>query len=198
MNVIRATAFLLAAGLSLALVASVPAQRVKNADKAKAAAPTAVGKVAAYEADKSITVETKSGRDKKVVKTEFAIVKDKTKIELPAQVKAIEVGMTVSVWADKDNPKQAAKIAAAGGGRPAKEESSDAKKVLDAGGTKVGKLEPKDLGRLLELIKPAGEHELAWKEIPWMTDVAKARQKAAAEGKLLVHWSATPHPLGLC
>ncbi|MCI0350302.1 MAG: hypothetical protein L0Z53_12830 [Acidobacteriales bacterium] len=44
---------------------------------------------------------------------EFAIVKDKTKIE-----GKVEVGKTVSVWADKDNPKQAAKIGVAGGARP--------------------------------------------------------------------------------
>ncbi len=65
----------------------------------------------------------------------------------------------------------------------------------DRGGESA-RIEPKELGRLLELIKPAGEHELKWREIPWMTDVAKARQKAADEGKMLIHWSLTHHPLG--
>ncbi len=67
-----------------------------------------------------------------------------------------------------------------------KGESTDAKKIAQ-----------KDLGKLLELIKPAGEHELAWREIPWMTDVDKARRKAAAEGKMIVWFSLTDHPLGM-
>jgi hypothetical protein len=75
------------------------------------AAPTATGKVVVYEAAKSITVETKQrgGLTKKV---EFVIVKDKTKVELVGATKAIEVGTDVKVWADKNNPKLAARITA--------------------------------------------------------------------------------------
>ena len=178
--------------------------------KAPPTAPTVKGKVVAYEVDKSITIETKS-RGGEAKKTEFAIVKGKTQIELGAGVKAIEVGIVVSVWADKDDPKNAAKIAAQAaapaGGRPkaaapaappapGTEESADAKKVLDADDVNLGKIEAKELSKLLDLIKPAGEHELAWREIPWMTDVDKARRKAAAEGKMIVWFSLTDHPLG--
>lgn len=72
--------------------------------------PTLRAKVSAYEADRSITLETKV-RGGGVEKTEFAIVKEKTKIELLAGVKAVEPGMIASVWTDKDNPKNAARIA---------------------------------------------------------------------------------------
>jgi len=84
---------------------------------AEAEAPTVKGKVVAYEADKSITVETKA-RGGEAKNTEFALVKDKTKIELSAGAKAVEVGVTVSVWADKDDPKAAAKVVVQGAAAP--------------------------------------------------------------------------------
>src|SRR5262245_10828764 len=88
---------------------------------AGADAPTAAGKVVAYEVAQAITVEVpqRGGLTKKV---EFAIVKDKTKVELLGTIKAIEVGTEVRIWADKDDAKIAARIAAgaAGGGRARK------------------------------------------------------------------------------
>ena len=76
--------------------------------QADATAPTATGKVIAFEGDKSLTVEVKK-RGGQVEKVEFAIVKDRTKVELLGTTKAIEIGTEVRVWADKDNPKAAAR-----------------------------------------------------------------------------------------
>src|SRR5262245_2229180 len=73
--------------------------------------PTVTGKVAAYDAGKFITVEVKK-RNEPVTQHQFAIVKDKTKVELLGETKAIAVGVPVQVWADKDNPKVAARIVA--------------------------------------------------------------------------------------
>ncbi len=131
----RAGAVLISAALALLINATLAHAQGRGGNQAEP--PTLKGKVAAYEADASITLETKV-RGGQINKTEFSIVKDKTKIE------------------------------------------------------------PKELSKLLELIKPAGEHEFAWRGIPWMTDVAQARQKAAAEGKMLIHWSMVDHPLGRC
>jgi hypothetical protein len=106
--------FLIAAALALLASTSALLAQRNNAPAAaadKADAPTVVGKVVAYDADKSITIETPAGRNVEARKTEFVIVKDKTKIELPPRKQAIEVGMTLAVWTDKENPKQAAKIA---------------------------------------------------------------------------------------
>jgi hypothetical protein len=112
----RMTPSLLAAILVVALASREPAQRPNNQNpnqaKPDANAPTATGKVVAYEADKSITLEVGGGRTE-AKKVEFALVKDKTKIELPPRVKdkGIQAGMVLAVWADKDNPRQAARIA---------------------------------------------------------------------------------------
>lgn len=73
------------------------------------------GKVVAYQADKSITLEV-PGRDGQVNKVEFVISKDKTKIESRGGPFTIEVGMNVAVLADKDNPKLAAAIMPGGTG----------------------------------------------------------------------------------
>ncbi len=111
----RAGMALLAAAALLGVSLSGAAQRPGSA--ADTAAPTATGKVVAYEADKSITIEVRQrgGQTKKV---EFAIVKDKTKVELLGMTKAIEVGTEVRIWADKDNPKAAARITAGTTRRP--------------------------------------------------------------------------------
>jgi uncharacterized protein DUF1553/uncharacterized protein DUF1549 len=92
------------------LAAAALAQRETPADPAPAnpEPPTIVGQVVAYEPDKSIAVETRNRKG--VTKSEFAIVKDKTKIELPPRAREIKVGMTLAVWADKDDPKTAARI----------------------------------------------------------------------------------------
>lgn len=49
---------------------------------------------------------------------------------------------------------------------------------------------------LIKLIKPmAGESP--WREVPWMLDLAKAREKAAEKGKpLLIFTAADGNPLG--
>jgi hypothetical protein len=62
----------------------------------------------AYEPDKWIIIqtETKEGQAKQ---NEFAIVKGKTEVRIPVRVKD-PVGRIFTVWPDKDNPQQAAKI----------------------------------------------------------------------------------------
>jgi hypothetical protein len=67
--------------------------------------------VISYEADKAIAVEVnqRGGLTKKM---EFAIAKGKTKVELLGGVNVINVGTEVRVWADKDDPKTAARISA--------------------------------------------------------------------------------------
>jgi hypothetical protein len=56
---------------------------------------------------------------------------------------------------------------------------------------------PDDFDALHQLIKPQ-EGEFAWyDEIPWMTRLQPAREKAAAEGKPLLIWtSADGQPCG--
>jgi hypothetical protein len=80
-----------------------PDQAPANADP-----PTIVGQVVAYEPNKLIAVETRNRKG--VTKSEFVIVKDTTKVELPPRAAEIKVGMTLAVWADKDDPKTAARI----------------------------------------------------------------------------------------
>lgn len=50
-------------------------------------------------------------------------------------------------------------------------------------------LSPEDLPRLLEAIRPQ-PGESPWREIPWVTSVREARERAAAEGKPLVIFTA--------
>ncbi len=83
-----------------------PNRRPDNTDP-----PGTRGQIAAYEAEKSITVEVKQ-RGGQTRKTEFNIVKDRTKIELAGDAKEIEVGLPVTVWSDKDEPQLAARIVA--------------------------------------------------------------------------------------
>lgn len=47
-------------------------------------------------------------------------------------------------------------------------------------------------------IKPGEDQSRFLDAIPWMTDLWKARQKAAAEGKPLLIFSTTCGPLGIC
>lgn len=94
------------------LVTSALAQAQDRGRGGKPAEPPAVkGKVAAYEEDKSIAVET-AVRGGGVKRTEFSIVKDRTRIELGLGIRAIEPGVVVSVFPEKDNPRNAAKIVA--------------------------------------------------------------------------------------
>lgn len=51
-----------------------------------------------------------------------------------------------------------------------------------------------DLWHLQSLIKGQGR-TVAYLQIPWMTDLWKARQRAAAEGKPMLLWSMDGNPL---
>jgi len=102
--------------LGLCGILAVPAvaQRVRNAnptDAAAGSAPTVVGKVVEYKPGASIVIEaaTRSG----VSRREFTLRADKTKVELPPRIKELAVGINISLWADKDDPKLAARIGGA-------------------------------------------------------------------------------------
>jgi hypothetical protein len=79
-------------------------------------APAVVGKVTAYEAGRSITLETVTRAG--ATAHEFTIVPDQTRIELPPRNREITVGSTLAVWADKDDSRIAARVAPPPG-RPA-------------------------------------------------------------------------------
>ena len=53
--------------------------------------------------------------------------------------------------------------------------------------------------QLQAMIRPT-DHEAPWAEIPWMTSLWQARERAAREGKPLLIWAAGGggHPLALC
>src|SRR5262245_1007116 len=87
--------------VAVAMLRGASSSALAQRPKGDATAPAATGKVVAYDAGKSLTVEVKQrgGLTKKV---EFVIVKDKTKVELTGTIRAIEVGTDVKVWADKD------------------------------------------------------------------------------------------------
>jgi hypothetical protein len=53
--------------------------------------------------------------------------------------------------------------------------------------------------KLHRMVRPA-EQEAPWTEIPWMTSLWQARERAAREGKPLLIWGAGGggHPLSLC
>jgi RNA polymerase sigma factor (sigma-70 family) len=60
----------------------------------------------------------------------------------------------------------------------------------------VTSLSPATYGKVLEMIKPQ-PGESKWAEIPWLSNVADARQKAVAEDKPILVWSAGGgEPLG--
>src|SRR5262245_30500254 len=55
------------------------------------------------------------------------------------------------------------------------------------------KISPDQFAKLRDLIRPkAGGFD----DVPWMTDLWQARQKAAAEGKPILIWVGDGHPLG--
>lgn len=59
-------------------------------------------------------------------------------------------------------------------------------------------LSPVRFNELFRLIRPQAT-ESKWREVPWLTSVAEARQKAAAEGKPIFIWSGGGcPPLGSC
>jgi hypothetical protein len=54
---------------------------------------------------------------------------------------------------------------------------------------------PAQFSKLHALLKP-GAGEDKWAEIPWLTSLWEARQRAAAEGKPILLWEMDGHPLG--
>jgi hypothetical protein len=53
----------------------------------------------------------------------------------------------------------------------------------------------KDFQRLHALIKPQNGED-RWAQIPWLTSLWEARQRAAVEGKPILLWEMDGHPLG--
>jgi hypothetical protein len=98
--------------------AAPPNTRRRNNGRGAQPPPTAVGQVKAYDAETSITIEVKE-RGGKTRQAEFTIVKDQTRIELLGDTKTIAVGTAVSVWADKEYPRRAARIVAGANNPPA-------------------------------------------------------------------------------
>lgn len=56
-------------------------------------------------------------------------------------------------------------------------------------------LTPERLAQVRALIKPDEEEE-KWAQVPWLTSLWEARQRAAAAGKPLLLWEMDGHPLG--
>ena len=56
-------------------------------------------------------------------------------------------------------------------------------------------LSPEQFAVLHALVKPTPA-EQKWEQIPWMTSLWEARQRAAAEGKPILLWEMDGHPLG--
>jgi hypothetical protein len=56
-------------------------------------------------------------------------------------------------------------------------------------------LTPAQFTNLHALIKPQPKEE-RWAQIPWLTNLWQARQRAAAEGKPILLWEMDGHPLG--
>jgi hypothetical protein len=66
--------------------------------------------------------------------------------------------------------------------------------VMSVGGD-AEPLRPEQLDPLLAVIKPAPDED-PWAAIPWQTDLWRARQVAAREGKPILLWEMDGHPLG--
>jgi hypothetical protein len=54
---------------------------------------------------------------------------------------------------------------------------------------------PAQFDALHRMIKPLPREE-KWAEIPWMTSLWDARQRAAREGKPILLWEMDGHPMG--
>lgn len=52
-----------------------------------------------------------------------------------------------------------------------------------------------DLDQLGKICRPSID-ELAWRSLPWMTDLWQARELAARVGKPILLWEMDGHPLG--
>ncbi len=66
---------------------------------------------------------------------------------------------------------------------------------LPVPGLSVPSLSPEQFQALHAALTPRGDSE-QWAQIPWQTDLAAARQKAAREQKPLLMWIMDGHPLG--
>jgi hypothetical protein len=64
-----------------------------------------------------------------------------------------------------------------------------------SGGWAVEPIAPDQFDKLKAIIKPQADED-KWYQIPWMADLWKARQKAAAEGKPILLWEMDGNPLG--
>jgi hypothetical protein len=53
---------------------------------------------------------------------------------------------------------------------------------------------PEQFQQLRTVIKPAATED-KWAQIPWLTDLWEARQRAAAAGKPILVWEMDGHPL---
>ncbi len=150
-------------------------------------APTVQGKVTAYEADKTLVVERKT-RSGDAKSTEFSLVKGRTVIELGTGVKALEVGQTVSVWAEKDDPKAAARVAvqgAAPGGRGRGAAPAESPKPAPAPAPKPEEpREPSaDAEKVLKAYKEnlPTDKKLEWYTLDWVNTLGEAKERAARE-----------------
>jgi hypothetical protein len=52
-----------------------------------------------------------------------------------------------------------------------------------------------DFAKIQALVKPATGDD-KWGQIPWLTDLWEARQRAAAQGKPILLWEMDGNPLG--
>jgi cold shock CspA family protein len=136
--------------------------------------PTVKGTVTAYEANASITVESRT-RDGEI-KTQFSLAKDKTQIDLGG-AKALEVGATVWVWAEKGDAKAAARIAVQG---------APARRGPRGAATLPADPKPMDLpdaGKVLEAYKAnlPSDKQLDWYTLDWVNTLGEAKERAAKE-----------------
>jgi len=67
--------------------------------------------------------------------------------------------------------------------------------VFNAQGQEVPVPGSREFKEVHTLIQPA-ESETKWLQIPWMTDLWKARQLAAEQGKPIFLWEMDGHPMG--
>jgi hypothetical protein len=67
--------------------------------------------------------------------------------------------------------------------------------LASAAGAGVEPIKPEEFQRLHTLIKPKAEED-RWAQIPWLTSLWEARQRAAAQGKPILLWEMDGHPLG--
>jgi hypothetical protein len=52
-----------------------------------------------------------------------------------------------------------------------------------------------DFGKIQALVKPSTGDD-KWSQIPWLTNLWEARQRAAAQGKPILLWEMDGNPLG--